>query len=97
MLFRSYYYLSLCLENKESLRETAFEQIKEKDPLCLVGDGRRKTLASDHVPSTALVLQQGLFVQLQLDFSCKVFIEFVFLGSIVNKSDCLFLLCPWHV
>ena len=54
---------SLCLEYKECLREAALKKVEEEDPLGLVGDGRRKTFASNHVPTAAFVLQHGVHVE----------------------------------
>ena len=54
---------SLSLEYEEGLREPALKEVEEEHPLGLVGDGRRKTFASNHVPTAAFVLQHGVHVQ----------------------------------
>ena len=52
------------------------EQVEEQHKFCLVGDRRRKTFTGDYMPSSRLVLQVGVRLNLRLNLRRQIFVYF---------------------
>ena len=54
------------------------EQVEEEHPGGLVSEGRGERLARDNVPSRGFILDLWVSLELGLNFSCKILVQFAF-------------------
>ena len=63
------------------------EKVEEEHPGCLVSDRGSEALASDHVPSSGLVLQVSVIDELHLNFRGELLVKLALLrGFLANYS-----------
>ena len=88
--------LSTGLKDEEGFI-AVFKQVHEVNVLGRVGQRAGETLANNHVPASALVLQVVVLVKQVLQVSCNFFVKFALSVCSCDVTGCFLLKVLAHV